>query len=71
VDDIASTIGFKNVTTIEDLRHAFPSLDSVDHKRRRGDFFSDVPHSAKRQCPQNLKCVAGLLVIATYTFGRV
>jgi hypothetical protein len=26
----------RNVTTIEDLRHAFPSLDAVDHKRRRG-----------------------------------
>ena len=37
VSEIASTIGFKNVTTIEDLRHAFPSLDAVDHKRRRGE----------------------------------
>ena len=38
VGDIATSIGFQNVTTIEDLRHAFPALDAVDHKRRRGQF---------------------------------
>ncbi len=37
VVEIATNNGFKNVKTIEDLRHAFPSLDAVDHKRRRGN----------------------------------
>lgn len=35
IEFIARSIGFKHVTTMEQLRHAFPSLDSVDHKRRR------------------------------------
>jgi len=35
VDDIARNLGFKKVTTIKQLRHAFPTLDNVDHKRRR------------------------------------
>ncbi len=35
VREIASQLGFKSVTTVEQLRHAFPSLDAVDHKRRR------------------------------------
>ena len=36
VDDIARALGFTKVTTIQQLRHAFPTLDNVDHKRRRG-----------------------------------
>jgi len=36
IAEIAQNNGFKNVTTINQLRHAFPSLDAVDHKRRRG-----------------------------------
>jgi len=35
VQTIAQSLGFKKVTTMEDLRHAFPALDAVDHKRRR------------------------------------
>jgi len=35
VDDIARALGFRKVTTIQQLRHAFPALDNVDHKRRR------------------------------------
>ena len=33
--DIAKQLGFKKVTTMKTLRHVFPSLDAVDHKRRR------------------------------------
>ena len=35
VELIARSLGFNNITTIDQLRHAFPNLDSVDHKRRR------------------------------------
>ena len=35
VRDIATNLGFRNVTTMRDLRQAFPSLDAVDHLRRR------------------------------------
>ncbi|TRY63500.1 hypothetical protein TCAL_00409 [Tigriopus californicus] len=35
VAEIAANLGFTNITTISQLRHAFPSLDVVDHKRRR------------------------------------
>lgn len=35
VESIARSLGFKNVTTMDQLRHAFPALDCVDHKRRR------------------------------------
>ena len=35
VDFIARNLGFSKVTTMTQLRHAFPTLDSVDHKRRR------------------------------------
>ncbi len=34
--EIAKNIGFTNVTSMDQFRHAFPSLDAVDHKRRRG-----------------------------------
>merc|ERR1719188_2493573 len=33
--DIATQLGFKKVTTMKELRHVFPALDCVDHKRRR------------------------------------
>ena len=33
--DIARQLGFRKVTTMKTLRHVFPSLDAVDHKRRR------------------------------------
>ncbi len=32
---IAENLGFARVTTVNELRHAFPSLDAVDLKRRR------------------------------------
>ena len=32
---IAENLGFRRVTTVNELRHAFPSLDAVDIKRRR------------------------------------
>ena len=32
--EIAKHLGYNNVTTIETLRHCFPQLDQVDHKRR-------------------------------------
>ncbi|XP_023320757.1 haloacid dehalogenase-like hydrolase domain-containing 5 isoform X2 [Eurytemora carolleeae] len=35
VEFIARNLGFKKVTTMDQLRHAFPALDAVDHKRRR------------------------------------
>ncbi len=35
VEYIARSLGFQRVTTMDQLRHAFPSLDAVDHKRRR------------------------------------
>jgi len=35
VEKIARSLGFSNITTIDQLRHAFPNLDCVDHKRRR------------------------------------
>ena len=36
VKEIARNLGFREITTMDDLRHAFPLLDAVDHKRRRG-----------------------------------
>jgi len=35
VESIAKSLGFNNVTTMDELRHIFPALDCVDHKRRR------------------------------------
>jgi len=35
VGQIAHSLGFSKVTTMDQLRHTFPSLDSCDHKRRR------------------------------------
>ena len=35
VEFIAKSLGFRNVTTMDGLRHLFPNLDCVDHKRRR------------------------------------
>jgi len=35
VEQIARSLGFTRVTTMDRLRHAFPALDNVDHKRRR------------------------------------
>ena len=58
VYEIANTIGFKSVTTIEDLRHAFPSLDAVDHKRRRGEMLQ----------PDCLRIPRDRLVYATLTY---
>ncbi|XP_076046702.1 haloacid dehalogenase-like hydrolase domain-containing 5 isoform X1 [Oratosquilla oratoria] len=34
VEEIAHNLGFSNVSTVDQLRHAFPLLDCVDHKRR-------------------------------------
>ena len=38
VTDIAKNLGFTKISTMDDYRHAFPSLDAVDHNRRRGIF---------------------------------
>jgi len=35
VQQIARSLGFSQVITMDQIRHAFPSLDCVDHKRRR------------------------------------
>ncbi len=35
VRSIAENLGFRRVTTVNELRHSFPSLDAVDIKRRR------------------------------------
>ena len=35
VEFIAKSLGFRNVTTMDSFRHLFPTLDCVDHKRRR------------------------------------
>lgn len=37
VREIADNLGFTKVTTMDDFRQAFPTLDAVDHKRRRGE----------------------------------
>ena len=37
--DIAQNLGFNKITSMDQYRHAFPSLDAVDHKRRRGEYF--------------------------------
>jgi len=34
VEHIARSLGFSRVTTMDQLRHTFPTLDCVDHKRR-------------------------------------
>jgi hypothetical protein len=36
IADIAKNLGFTKVTTIDQLCDAFPNLDMVDHKKRRG-----------------------------------
>jgi len=35
VEQIAKSLGFLHITTMDQLRHVFPNLDAVDHKRRR------------------------------------
>ena len=35
VEYIARSLGFTRITTMDQLRHAYPALDAVDHKRRR------------------------------------
>lgn len=35
IREIAQNIGFKHVTTVEELSACFPYLDTIDHKRRR------------------------------------
>ncbi|CAC5402945.1 Haloacid dehalogenase-like hydrolase domain-containing 5 [Mytilus coruscus] len=35
VVDIAKGLGFKNVITVDQIRHIFTNLDMVDHKRRK------------------------------------
>ena len=48
VKEIATNLGFRNVSTIDEIRHAFPTLDAVDHKRRIsapcgfGDYFPRI-----------------------------
>jgi ribonucleotide monophosphatase NagD (HAD superfamily) len=36
IADIAKNLGFTKVTTIDQLCDAFPNLDMIDHKKRRG-----------------------------------
>jgi hypothetical protein len=36
IANIAKNLGFTRVTTIDQLCDAFPNLDMVDHKKRRG-----------------------------------
>jgi hypothetical protein len=36
IAEIAKNLGFTKVTTIDQLCDAFPNLDMVDHKKRRG-----------------------------------
>lgn len=36
IAEIAKNLGFTKVTTIEQLSDAFPNLDMVDHRKRRG-----------------------------------
>lgn len=40
LDKINSSVGFKNVVTIDMLREAYPLLDVVDHHRRPKDTVS-------------------------------
>ncbi|CAH1782901.1 unnamed protein product [Owenia fusiformis] len=35
VEEIAKNLGFKDIVTMKQLRHMMPSLDMVDHKRRK------------------------------------
>ena len=35
VGEIAENLGFKKVTTMEEYRLVFPTLDAVDHERRK------------------------------------
>ena len=35
ISEIANNLGFKNVTTMDEYRLAFPVLDCVDHERRK------------------------------------
>ena len=34
VYEIAYNLGFRNITTMDELRQAYPQLDCVDHRRR-------------------------------------
>ena len=34
ISEIAYNLGFRNITTMDQLRLAYPQLDCVDHKRR-------------------------------------
>lgn len=35
IKEIAKNLGFLKTTTIDELRHAYPQLDCVDHQRRK------------------------------------
>ncbi|XP_076363026.1 haloacid dehalogenase-like hydrolase domain-containing 5 isoform X2 [Tachypleus tridentatus] len=45
--DIAKGLGFTKVTTVDQLRNSFPTLDAVDHKRR-----NHVPCAFERYFPR-------------------
>ncbi|XP_013791174.2 haloacid dehalogenase-like hydrolase domain-containing 5, partial [Limulus polyphemus] len=45
--DIAKGLGFTKVTTVDQLRNCFPTLDAVDHKRR-----NHVPCAFERYFPR-------------------
>ena len=50
ISEIANNLGFKNVTTMDEYRLAFPLLDCVDHQRRkcRRSYFTDFRFSEHR-----------------------
>ena len=51
--DIAKHLGFTKITSIEALRQHFPTLDMVDHKRRKSAVSSDVILKMSL-CPKHL-----------------
>ena len=36
IKEIARNLGFTKISSMDDYRHAFPTLDAVDHERRQG-----------------------------------
>ena len=39
IKEIARNLGFTKISSMDDYRHAFPTLDAVDHERRQGKKF--------------------------------
>ncbi len=74
--DIATNLGFQKVTTMKTFRHLFPSLDAVDHKRRRAapcafeDYFPRVEAIVLFGEPIRWETSLQLLVDALVTNGK-